>query len=660
MNPDPRIGTTLAAKYELVRRLGAGGMGVVYEAVNGLTGRRVAVKLLIGDAVSAHVRERLFREARAAARIQHPNVVDVLDVAIDPDAGPFLVMELLDGESLEDRLLREGPLAFEEVGSLLQPVAEALQVAHEAGIVHRDIKPSNIFLHTGSRGELMPKLVDFGIAIADGPRLTRSGVMAGTVGYMAPEQMQDAKRADARADIWSFGVVVYECFAGKSPFEGATAVEVMSSVLSGRLLPLDQAAPAAPGSVVGAVHRALTLDASVRPKSILDFMRLAGFDGVRRDSDVAAAAALPAIVLTPPTSTLPLSGVPVLAVPTRVGGRKVAVAGIAAIVGAAALVGTAALVIGRTWRPTETQHAPSAPAAAAVHFGPRLALPSLESRTIAAGTASLGSTLEEVRAARDECSSETGAADCSERRFDVELPPRTEPVAAFALGKSEVSVEQLRAWLTTHAGLRVQGDGSMDWLADAEGPLAALANQVAPEAGLSLGKDGIEIRPSFANRPAVWVTQRASALFCRAVGGRLPTSSEWEWAARGEARRRYTWGNAFFGCHRAVAARASGKTCGAESDAAGPVAVFEQRQDVTPEGLLGLAGNVAEWVADPAPARWTHQSGACEHGGCFVVRGGDWASDAVATRAAARRYLDRDRGTGWIGFRCAFDQTSLH
>jgi serine/threonine-protein kinase len=211
---DPRIGMTLGGKYELLRRLGAGGMGVVYEAVNALTGRRVAVKLLLGNAINAHVRQRLLQEARAAARIQHPNVVDVLDVAVDPDAGPFLVMELLDGESLEDRLVRDGALSFGEVASLLRPVAEALQLAHDAGIVHRDIKPSNIFLHTDARGEVTPKLVDFGIARADGPRITRSGVMAGTVGYMAPEQMHDAKRADQRSDIWSLAVVVYECFAG--------------------------------------------------------------------------------------------------------------------------------------------------------------------------------------------------------------------------------------------------------------------------------------------------------------------------------------------------------------------------------------------------------------------------------------------------------------
>jgi len=364
--------------------------------------------------------------------------VDVLDVAIDPDSGPFLVMELLAGESLEDRLAREGRLSFAHVAPLLLPLAEALQVAHDARIVHRDIKPSNIFL----------------------------------------------------------------------PFAGETAVQMMPSVLSGNLVPLDQVAPATPESVVRAVHRALTLDAT-EPAEVAEFMRLAGFEAVHAGG---GSSLPPPPAPTTPMSVLPVPGVAASTRPTRPPRWAVTAALGVALLGFTTLV--------RWGRSVPSPTAATPPGPREVHFGSRLPLPSVESRAIVGGTAMLGSSPEEVRAAVAECASESSPEACPEERFNAELPTRTVEVRALTVGRHEVTFGELYAWLTHQSGLFVRGASGRDWLADTNGPLVALVGQTTPEAGLALEAAGLVVRPGFAQKPAVWVTQRTGHLFCKSVGGR--------------------------------------------------------------------------------------------------------------------------------------------
>jgi serine/threonine-protein kinase len=150
---------------------------------------------------------------------------------------------------------------------------EALELAHEAGIVHRDLKPSNVFLHVDARGQKIPKLVDFGIAIMEGPRLTETGNMAGTAGYMAPEQMRNMKAADRRSDVFALGVMIYECLSGSLPYGGSTSMERLMNVMSGTLTPLDIVAPETPRHAVEAIHRALAQDPSQRPATVLELAR---------------------------------------------------------------------------------------------------------------------------------------------------------------------------------------------------------------------------------------------------------------------------------------------------------------------------------------------------------------------------------------------------
>jgi hypothetical protein len=220
--PENRFGEVLAAKYRLEELLGSGGMGHVYRAVNEHGGGLVAIKVLRREhAENAQVVDRFLREARAANLVKHPNVVQVLDVGKEADGTPFLVQELLVGEDLAHFAARRGgKLPVEEVCDLLLPVIEAVAEAHAHGVVHRDIKPENVFLANGPRGPI-PKLLDFGISKVRAPDLqaTEVGMLMGTPAYMAPEQVQGARDADARSDVWGLGVMMFELIAGRMPFD---------------------------------------------------------------------------------------------------------------------------------------------------------------------------------------------------------------------------------------------------------------------------------------------------------------------------------------------------------------------------------------------------------------------------------------------------------
>jgi serine/threonine-protein kinase len=237
MPPSRSPGDLLAGKYRLERPLGEGGQATVWEAHNVALDARVALKLVHPQADDLGQAERLLREARAVARLRHPAVVRVFDVARTGDDGDwFIVMELLDGDSLADKLEGRRRLAATEAVRLLLPVAEALAAAHAAGIVHRDVKPDNIVL-AGAGKHVEPKLLDFGIAKlrrgADWKRTTAKGVLMGTPAYLSPEQAEAAGPIDHRSDIWSFTATLYECVTGALPFEGDTERELLASVMTG-------------------------------------------------------------------------------------------------------------------------------------------------------------------------------------------------------------------------------------------------------------------------------------------------------------------------------------------------------------------------------------------------------------------------------------------
>ena len=222
--------------YTVVKLLGKGGMGAVY-LMRGASGSEYAVKIMFPDKVTHDLRRRFAKEAEFAIKIRHRNLVSVYDVGEDPETGLcYMIMDYVAGGSLSDLLKRRGRLPIDEAVSIASQIASALEVAHRHGLVHRDIKPDNILFDADGT----PRLADLGIAKFDESQqsmVTTTGMVIGTPAYMAPEQMLNSHAIDARADIYSLGVVLYEMLSGKRPNEGRTAIELMAKAIKGDPLP---------------------------------------------------------------------------------------------------------------------------------------------------------------------------------------------------------------------------------------------------------------------------------------------------------------------------------------------------------------------------------------------------------------------------------------
>ena len=296
LTAEERVGQRVGDRYRLNGILSAGGMGVLFHGTDEREERDVAVKMLKPDYLLEPERvARFVRETKIAAGLRHPNVARVLDVVVDAAGVPFLVMELLHGHSLQQELEARHVLPADVALSIVLPVAEALASAHAAGIVHRDVKPANIFLSRDASGEIVPKLLDFGIAkpIEDEFE-TQSGLVLGTPGYMAPEQAQRGE-CGPFTDIWATGAVLYRCLAGKTPHSGSTLAEIVVKLVQEPVPALS--APDVNRSLAASIDRALALDPQRRYASMTAFvqaLRSAARLDAESSTDVLPAFAAPA------------------------------------------------------------------------------------------------------------------------------------------------------------------------------------------------------------------------------------------------------------------------------------------------------------------------------------------------------------------------------
>ncbi|MFO0609176.1 MAG: serine/threonine-protein kinase [Polyangiales bacterium] len=276
-SPEFPEGTELGGRYRLIRMLGEGGMGTVYEAEHAIIGRRVAVKVLHPKYCMQHEAVvRFTREARAAAAIGHENIVDVTDFGTH-EGQPFLVMELLRGVTLDELMVDRDQFECARACQVIGHILSALASAHAAGIVHRDLKPENIFLaEVGARKVV--KILDFGISKfqvqSDDLLTTEEGAMLGTPSYMSPEQWLSERDIDHRADLFAVGVFFYEMLTGQLPFDGATRGELMLRVVTGAepVVPPSELAAGLPPELDAVVLKAIARDRGARYQTAQEFL----------------------------------------------------------------------------------------------------------------------------------------------------------------------------------------------------------------------------------------------------------------------------------------------------------------------------------------------------------------------------------------------------
>jgi serine/threonine protein kinase len=259
--PDPRQ----VGRYELLEKIGTGGMGIVYRGRDTVIGRPVAVKMLVSDVdISNEARERFFREARAAGQLTHRNIITIYDFG-EESGRAYIVMELLTGESLASLMTRQDRLALEHQIEIMARVCEGLAFAHSRGIVHRDVKPANLFV----TGDGQIKILDFGVARIASSKLTQSGLIVGTPDYMSPEQVTGAA-VDARSDVFAAGAVFYQLLSGRKPFAAKRLPDVLHNVILETPATLSE--DDAPAELVAIVMKALEKEPDQRYQHMVEML----------------------------------------------------------------------------------------------------------------------------------------------------------------------------------------------------------------------------------------------------------------------------------------------------------------------------------------------------------------------------------------------------
>lgn len=676
----------MIGRYRIVKQLGCGGMGTVYEAVQAELERPVALKLLHSDfARNDEMRQRFYHEARVGNLIRHPGIVDVTDFGITLDGRVYLVMELLKGMSLSERLEWTGNrVGLVPALRLSQQIAAALAAAHQGGVIHRDLKPDNVFLVPDRlvAGNERAKILDFGIAkMLQGQHLpgglrTRTGTVMGTLLYMSPEQLRDSAHVDDKSDVYSLGVLVFHLLAGRVPFHASNLVEMVDHHRTTPLPSLVSLSPEIPPACASLVNDMLAMVSVARPSMAVVRDQLEAILLALPEPRTAGAAVRQSLISTSSGHTPLLVGeragnasgpaAPTFLLAearTQRSTRRVAVtlALGGALLCAGAMLGRLVLADPKTMTDQPTPAgAPMlrTPAASQpAHVDLRSPAPPVEPPAgmvlIPGGSFSMGSMPAQVQEAMALCA--RLQVPCQAAVFAIEQPARLVKLGPFFADRAEVTNEDFAQRFPRSPTLTSDGAKLL------VGEELILDTSIA-ESGIRLPSTGVAAgftaRPDRARQPVVGVTWSGAQRYCFARGRQLPTEGQWEYMARGPEGRFFPWGDGAPSCGGVVFGRGTG--CLGK----GPEHAGKAQGDVTPAGVRGLGGNVAEWVEDVFADRYADCPGGCVDplvnvpGKLRVIRGGDWSSGAQLMRGARRRALLPSEAKGNVGFRCV--QSIIH
>jgi serine/threonine-protein kinase len=631
-----------SGRYTIERCLGRGGMGSVYAATDTVLERVVALKVLDAAAIDqdAAYRARLHREARLAARVEHERIARVYDVG-SHDGHAFVAMEYIQGGTLRQWMAGRR-VSIPQIVDVAIQIAEGLGELHRNGVVHRDLKPENVML-TAQGGV---KLLDFGLArhamapAGDTGASGRSAVLdgasiasaSGTPGYMAPEQCA-GKPIDERVDVFAFGVILYELVTSERLFRGKTIGAVVQATLAWVPDLRGEAWTLVPGQLREQIARMLAPDPEDRFKNGADVLA-----ALRELSIVSQRTAAPL-----PAATAQAIGK--AATQQALPGRRPALdrRGLVrnALVLSAAIV--AWVVLGDP-----------------IHVPPSALAPvPLGMVRIDGGTIRVGRDVAEI----DRECAQVGAS-CDRLQMLREVPHVQVTVAPFFLDRDEITNEEFAAMLDVFRGtLSVTDDDTGHYPRyvhrdGVPGPEGLVADLSALRGGIQYSKQaGYRPRPGHERLPVAQVTWFGASLFCSSKGKRLPTEDEWEAAARGRADRRFPWGDELPRCGE-VAIPNDGELLPPSSpcpEAAELRAVGTAPQDVTPDGVHDLGGNLTEWTSSlyVSGNRGAHPQAAAADA-ARVIRGGSFGESWMA-RTSARNRLGPSVVAANVGFRCALN-----
>lgn len=643
---DPRVGI-FVGNYQLVSRIGEGGMGTVYECAHRETGNRLAVKFLRPDSdvdsESEQIRHKRFHdEARALAKVRHPNLVAFFDSGDLPDGQLYIMMEFIDGKTLREFVTQQGgKLPVDLASDLVRQTASALSYIHREGIVHRDLNLRNLMIvndHSCRSGWRI-KILDFGIAkfLHHHEQKTRSLSQLGTVRFMSPEQCEAAKSVDASTDIYSLGLVLFELLTGEPPYQVAedSAAKWIDAHVNRAPRSLKALWHDAPPQLVKLVAEMLEKHPEFRPtaEEIVAYFESGATIPDRRGpmSSNQTLAFLLASVIIPNGGSVSYE----LLSRYRKPADELSAAQLAVL-------------------------AKNAPAGTAL---------------IPPTSFFMGSHPEEIASAQIDCEQRNSRENCDPAILEREAQPQLVSTGAFYLDKTEVTNELfLRTLNSMQEDLDLPPKNSKPprqlSLRESNGArilMLDLFRRNGIGSGLEFIEDRLRVRPGFESRPMVQVTYMAAQRICQKRGGRLPTEVEWEAAARGRSRRLYPWGATLPNCSGVVLERGSNGLC--KDQGSYPAVVGTAAQDVTPEGIFDLGGNVMEWTLNPFRSPFSRCS-PCKSLAADVlkteaspttaysIRGASYNMSRDVARGASRSMAVAQQMTPNLGFRCAFPITS--